>query len=130
MSFPALVPLSPRAVVEVMLLGTSKLGRDHTHPVRQGLLVPTRLMGKPISQALFIRLLGTYETKAASAIAGASDTDNAVMRPEVVRLILELWGDIAASAVAGGSTIDVTLSATGACDCRPVMIKRAPFGSE
>ena len=50
--FPALVPLSPRAVVEVMLLGASKLGRDHTHPVRQGSFVPTRLMGKPISQAL------------------------------------------------------------------------------
>jgi hypothetical protein len=47
----------------------------------------------------------------------------------VVRLILDLWGNIAASAVAGGSAIDVTLSATGACDCRPVMIKRAPFGS-
>jgi hypothetical protein len=62
-------------------------------------------------------------------IAGVSDTDNAVIRAEVIRLILDLSGDIAASAVAGGSAIDVTLSATGACDCRPMMIKRALFGS-
>jgi hypothetical protein len=38
------------------------LGRGHTHPVRQGLFVPTRLMGKPVAQALFIRLLRTRES--------------------------------------------------------------------
>jgi hypothetical protein len=43
-------------------LGASTLGRGHTHPVRPGLFVPTRLMGKPISQALFIGLLGTPES--------------------------------------------------------------------
>ena len=39
--------------------GASTLGRGHTHPVRQGLFVPTRLMGKPVPQALLIGLLGT-----------------------------------------------------------------------
>jgi hypothetical protein len=54
------------------------------------------------------------------------------MRPEAVRFMLDLfWGDIAASAVAGGSAIDVTLSATGAYyRYVPVMGECAPFSLE
>lgn len=54
---------------------------------------------------------------AGAAIASMSDADNAPMRPEVGALILDLSGDIAASAVTGGSATQLS-QAIGACDGR------------